>query len=70
VNVLCTILAVARAEPGLTRGGWTVMLISIGLVMWLCAFCIRRIMRESRPHEHHHAPLEIDTHDLPGSRPS
>jgi len=58
-----TMLAAAGAQPELTAGGWAIMLVSVGLVIWLTLFCIVRIMRETRPHEHHHAPLEIDTHD-------
>ena len=53
---------VAR-QGGLSPGGWVVMLTSVGIVLALTVFCIVRIMRERRPHAHHHAPLEIDTRD-------
>ena len=40
-----------------------VMVVSITLVLGLCAFCLRHILGEQRPSDHHHAPLDIDTHD-------
>ncbi len=51
-------------QQGLTTGGWVMMIGCIPLVCGLCVFCLYRLMREPRPSEHHHAPLEIDTHDL------
>ena len=48
---------------GLNASGWTLMLLCIGLVTVLMAFCYYRILREPRPSEHHHAPLDIDTRD-------
>ncbi len=51
-------------QQGLNSAGWTVMIGCITLVCGLCVFCFYRIMREPRPSEHHHAPLDIDTHDL------
>lgn len=48
----------------LTTGGWVMMVGCISLVCGLCAFCFYRLMREPRPSDHHHAPLEIDTKDL------
>ena len=50
-------------SPGLTPGGWVVMLGCVGLVIGLMVFCFHRILREPRPSEHHHAPLDINTHD-------
>lgn len=50
-------------SEGLNAAGWTVMVVCIGLVCGLCAFCYYRLLREPTPSEHHHAPLEIDTHD-------
>ncbi len=50
-------------QQGLTAAGWTVMIGCVGLVCGLAAFCFYRILREPRPSEHHHAPLEIDTGD-------
>ncbi len=48
---------------GLTTGGWAMMLGSIAMVTALLIFCIVRIFSESKPSEHHHAPLDIDTGD-------
>ncbi len=36
----------------------------IGLVCALCAFCFWKILTEPKPPEHHHTPLDIDTHDV------
>lgn len=61
-----TLLQAAETQQvtGLNAGGWTVMLASITLVCGLAIFCITRILRESHPETHHHAPLEIDTEDI------
>ncbi len=48
---------------GLNASGLTLMLLCIGLVTVLMVFCYYRILREPRPSEHHHAPLDIDTRD-------
>ncbi len=49
---------------GLTISGTIVMLVTVGLVCALCAFCFWKILTEPEPSEHHHAPLDIDTHDV------
>ena len=54
----------ASTNVGLTPGGWIMMVLCVGLVCGLVAFCFIRIMREPNPSQHHHAPLDIDTHDL------
>ena len=51
-------------QPGLTVGGMIIMVCSIGLVLALSGFCMVKILGEQKPTEHHHAPLDIDTHDL------
>jgi len=51
------------AASGLTPAGWAMMIGSVGMVLALCAFCVYRVLRESHPEEHLHAPLDIDTHD-------
>ena len=67
MSLLATILAQSTEEPvTLTPAGATIMTISVLLVLGLCAFCFWRILREPTPSEHHHAPLDIDTHDLKG----
>lgn len=47
----------------MTWAGWTLMLMSCGVVLSLMTFCYWRVLRTPRPDEHMHAPLEIDTHD-------
>ena len=54
---------VETPEVKLTGGGALIMGVCIVGVLALLAFCLARILHESRPEEHHHAPLEIDTHD-------
>ncbi len=67
MNTLATTLAQAADEKvTLTAAGGTIMTVSVLLVLGLCAFCFWRILREPTPSEHHHAPLDIDTHDLNG----
>ncbi len=55
---------VLEQAPGLSTGGWIMLIGCIGMVLSLCAFCFWKIMTESKPSEHHHAPLDIDTHDV------
>ena len=58
-------LGQAGAEStGLTTAGTIVMVASIGLVLALAGFCMVRLLGESKPEQHHHAPLDIDTEDL------
>ncbi len=49
---------------GLNAGGWVMLIGCVGLVCGLCAFCFYMILREPEPSKHHHAPLDIDTHDI------
>lgn len=53
----------AEGQTVLTAQGALVMVICVGLVLGLFVFCMQRILRDKKPSEHHHAPLEIDTHD-------
>jgi len=65
--VLAALLAQVDAEATtLTPAGVAIMTISVGLVLGLCVFCFWRILRESNPSEHHHAPLDIDSGDFDG----
>jgi ABC-type nickel/cobalt efflux system permease component RcnA len=67
MSTVAMILAQAgEAEVTLTVAGGVIMTVSVLLVLGLCAFCFWRILREPTPSEHHHAPLDIDTHDLNG----
>lgn len=52
------------AAEQLTLSGAIVMLVTVGLVLALSAFCMWHILLEKRPKEHHHTPLDIDTHDI------
>ena len=52
-----------RLADGLTASGAAMMALSILMVLGLCLFCLVRIARSNRPSEHHHAPLDGDTHD-------
>jgi len=64
---LLSILAQADGgEVRLTGAGALLMTLSIVLVVGLLVFCMARILRETRPEEHHHVPLEIDTEDTNG----
>jgi heme/copper-type cytochrome/quinol oxidase subunit 2 len=60
-----SILAQAEAaEPvSLTAAGAAIMTLSVLLVLGLTTFCFWRILREPKPSEHHHAPLDIEMTD-------
>jgi len=58
------IAQVADETVTLTIAGGVIMTLSIGLVLALVVFCMYRILREPTPEQHHHSPLNIDTHDL------
>ncbi|MFQ5591907.1 MAG: hypothetical protein ACE5HE_12145 [Phycisphaerae bacterium] len=58
------LIALLAQRDDLSAGGWALMVCCILLVCSLCVFCFYRLVREPRPSEHHHAPLDIDTHDL------
>ena len=62
MNALARIAA-APAPVTLEPAGIVVMTLSILIVCWMTVFCIARIMRDKSPGEHHHTPLDIDTHD-------
>ena len=65
MNGITLILALtAEAPTSLSAGGAVIMILSVSLVLGLNIFCFWRILREPEPTEHHHVPLEIDTHDL------
>lgn len=46
----------------LTPGGWIIMLLSVGFVTVLLAWCIWRVMRESSPQKLH-SQVDIETPD-------
>lgn len=47
----------------MTLSGWVVMILSVGFVTGLFAWCVWRVMKEPEAPEHLRAPDEIDTHD-------
>ncbi len=57
------LIAQAEGVSRLSGQGIVVMVGCIGFVLALCVFCFVRLLREKQPSEHHHAPLDIDTHD-------
>jgi len=63
---LAQLTAQQRAEIEnytLHPSGWIVMILSIGFVAGLLAWCIRRVMRESRPQKLH-GQIDVDTQDV------
>lgn len=57
------IVQLLSQAPGLSSSGLIVMVACVGGVCGLMAFCYYRLLRQPRPSQHHHAPLDIDTHD-------
>ncbi len=60
-------LVVAQSDQDeitLQADGMVMMILSISIVAALAIFCTVRILREKSPSEHHHVPLDIDTHDV------
>ncbi len=53
-------LQVLAQADGLNAAGWTMLIGCVGMVCSLVTFCYYRILRDPRPSDHHHAPLEID----------
>ncbi|MCX7846610.1 MAG: hypothetical protein N2595_01040 [bacterium] len=44
--------------------GWILLVVSWGVIVGLCVFCVVKVLTTQRANIH--APLEIDTGDLPG----
>jgi len=47
----------------MTTEGWIFMLLSIGFVVWLTAYCFYRVLAKPETPEHLHAAPVIDTRD-------
>ena len=66
--ILATLLADAAKVPPhiegwrLTPGGWIIMILSVGFVTGLLAWCISRVLKESSS-EKLHGQLDVDTRD-------
>ncbi len=63
MTALNNLLAQNGDPVSLTAGGIVVMTLSCGLVLGLMTFCLAKILGDKHPETHHHAPLDIDTHD-------
>ena len=63
MNVHLILAQAGSTEVTLQPAGAILMVISLLMVCGLAAFCIFHILREKAPSEHHHVPLDIDTHD-------
>lgn len=61
------VIATVLMQEGLTTGGIAMMVGCMGFVLGLCLFCVVRLLRDTNPAEHHHVPLDIDTHDTDDS---
>jgi hypothetical protein len=62
---LIQIAAAAAEAETMTRAGWTIMIVSVGSVLALTAYCLYRVLTLP-PHvaeEHLKGPLVIDTGD-------
>lgn len=50
----------APVVTGPTAEGWTIMILALGMVVSLAAFCFYRILIEPGAEERHHTPLDVD----------
>ncbi len=48
----------------MTTAGWIIMVLSVGTVTSLLAFCFYRVLCKPSSTDHMHSPIDIDTHDL------
>lgn len=65
MRTLPLLLAASNGEPvTLTMAGAIMMIGCVTLVLGLNIFCLLRILRPSRPSEHHQGPWEVDTRDV------
>lgn len=62
---LLSLVAQVPADPSyrITLGGWITMILSVGFVTGLLAWCIHRVLRESSPQKLH-SPLDTETPDV------
>lgn len=44
--------------------GWIFMLLSVGSVIVLTAWCFVKVLTMPKPENHVHSPVDIDTRDL------
>ena len=58
------LLAKATESVGLTVGGWVTMLLSVGFVTGLLAWCIYKVLTTPGETEHLHSQVDIATPDV------
>ncbi len=56
-------MSVWLVAQGLTLGGWITMILSVGFVTGLLAWCISRVLRKPEAANHMHSQLDIDPGD-------
>ena len=49
----------------MTPAGWVLMIVSCGTVTALVAWCFWRVLRLPSPRPELHAPLDIETREMP-----
>lgn len=47
----------------MNAGGWTILVLSVGFVTFLFAWCIYKVLTAPAPGEKLHAQPGVDTHD-------
>ncbi|MCC7145535.1 MAG: hypothetical protein IT443_03745 [Phycisphaeraceae bacterium] len=65
MNELATMLVLAQSADGyrLSAGGWVVMILSVGFVTLLLAWCIWKVLATPGETNKLHAQADIDPHD-------
>ncbi len=48
----------------MTQAGWTMMVLSVGFVLGLAAFCFYRVLTTPRSEEQMHGPMDIEPDDM------
>ena len=61
---LLPLLAQTTESVGLTVGGWITMLLSVGFVTGLLAWCIYKVVTTPGETEHLHSQADIATPDV------
>jgi len=48
----------------MTGAGWTMMVLSVGFVLGLAAFCFYRVLITPRTEEHVQGPMDVEPDDM------
>ena len=48
----------------MTPGGWVIMILSVGFVTGLLAWCIVKVLKEPEPSKHLHSQVDIEPKDI------